>query len=81
MATKSDRERALAAYLRYLARQHRTGMPLEALPTQIWEATLEARGYVLVRHGARMLAVYRVKPGGSLLRLQRWPKALDRCLA
>jgi hypothetical protein len=74
-------ERALATYLRHLARQHRTGLPLEALPTQICEATLEARDYVMVRHGSRTLAVYRVKPGGDISRLQRWPTALDRSRA
>lgn len=81
MATKTASERALAAYMRQIARQHRTAMPLEALPTQLCEATLEGRHYVLVRQGARTLAVYRVKPGGSLARLQRWPQALERPLA
>jgi len=65
----------------HLARQHRTGIPLEALPNQICEATLEARAYVLVRHGLRTLAGYRVKPDGYVSRLKRWPKALDRCRA
>jgi hypothetical protein len=32
-------------------------MPLDAWPTQICEARLEARDYVLVRHGSRTLAV------------------------
>ena len=63
MTTKSARARALAAYVRHLARQHRT------------------RDYVLVRQGSRTLAVYRVKPGGDLSRLKRWPKALARPLA
>jgi len=56
-------------------------MPLDAWPTQICEARLEARDYVLVRHGSRTLAVYRAKPGGDLSRLKRWPKALARPLA
>ena len=67
--------------MRHLARQHRTGLPLEALPTQIREATLEALDDVAVRHGSRTLAVSRVKPGGDVSRLQRWPTALDRSLA
>jgi hypothetical protein len=76
MTKKTHRERALAAYFRALAQQQRAGIPLEELPSRTCEETLQERTYVLVRHGARTLAVYQVRPDG-LHRLKRWPKALD----
>jgi len=76
MAKKTYRERALAAYLRSLARQNRMGILLDELPSRTCEETLKDRAYVLVRHGARTLAVYQVRPDG-LHRLKRWPKELD----
>jgi hypothetical protein len=76
IAKKTYRERALAAYLRSLAQQQRVGILLDELPSRTCEETLQERDYVMVRHGARTLAVYQVKPDG-LHRLKRWPKELD----
>ena len=64
MAKKTDRERALAAYVRSLARQPRVGILLEELPSRTCEATLKGRDYILVRNGSRTLAVYQVRPDG-----------------
>jgi hypothetical protein len=75
---KSYTERALAAYFRQIARQHQITITLAALPSHVCAETLDERDYVMVRHGARTLAVYRVKPGGFLSRLKRWPKALEQ---
>jgi hypothetical protein len=80
MIGKSYPDRALAAYYRELARQKRVSLPIDNLPTRACEATMEERDYVMVCHGSRTLAVYRVKPGGLLHRLTRWPKELDRRL-
>jgi hypothetical protein len=70
IAKKTYRERALAAYLRSLAQQQRVGILLDELPSRTCEETLQERDYVMVRHGARTLAVYQVKPDG-LHRLKR----------
>ena len=77
MAKKTYRERALAAYLRSFAQQHRVGIPLDEFPSRTCEETLKGRAYVLVRQGARTLAVYQVRPDG-LHRLKRWPTDLDQ---
>ena len=78
MIGKSYSERALAAYYRELAQQKRASLPLEDLPSRALEETMEEKDYVMVCNGSRTLAVYRVKPGGFLHRLKRWPKDLDR---
>jgi hypothetical protein len=75
MTKKTSRERALAASFRQITRQQRVSIPLAELPSRTVEETLEERDYVLVCHGARTLAVYRVQPDG-VHRLKRWPKAL-----
>jgi hypothetical protein len=77
MRGKSYPERALAAYFRRMAQQKRVDILLADLPSRACEETLDARDYVMVRHGTRTLAVYRVKPNG-LCRLKRWPTALDQ---
>jgi hypothetical protein len=81
MHDKSYPTRALAAYYRALARQHRTVLPLDDLPSWTFETTIAERASVAVCSRSRTLAVYRVKPGGYLSRLQRWSQALDRRLA
>ena len=52
------------------------GIPLDELPSRTCEETLKERAYVMVRNGARTLAVYQVRPDG-LHRLKRWLKELD----
>jgi hypothetical protein len=76
MAKKTYRERALAAYFRSLAQQQRVGIPLDNVPSRTCEETLKERDDVMVRHGARTLAVYQVRPDG-FHRLKRWPTELD----
>ena len=76
MAEKHHPTRALAAYFRALVRHNRGVLPLDELPSRAGEVTMQARNYVLVGTGSRILAVYRVKPSGLLQRLKRWPKEL-----
>jgi hypothetical protein len=67
-------------YYRALARQPRADLRLDDLPSWTFEETIAERAYVAVCSSSRTLAVYRVKPGGCLSRLKRWPKALARRL-
>lgn len=80
MHDKSYPARALAASSRTMARQHRTDRPLDDLLTWTFEGTIAERASVAVCRRSCTLAVYRGKPGGGLLRLQRWPQARDRRL-
>jgi hypothetical protein len=57
--------RALAAYDRTRARQHRADRPLDALPSWTGKATMAERASVAVCRRSRTLAVYRVTPGGG----------------
>jgi hypothetical protein len=76
MAKKTYPKRALAAYFRSLAQQQRVGIPLDDSPSRTCEETLKERAYVMVRRGARTLAVYQVRPDG-FHRRKRWPTELD----
>jgi len=65
-------DRAVTAYFRRLgpyADQPGWGM--------CTEEQHDGKSYVVLRNGARTLAVYREKPDGRLKRLQRWSKALN----
>ena len=64
-------------YFRQMAQQKCVSIPLDELPSRACEETLEEHDDVMVRHGARTLAVSRVKRDG-FYRLKRWPTALDR---
>ena len=61
-----------------MARHHSGDLPIEDLPSRLGAETITERDDVIVCHGSRTLAVYRVKPDGPLRRLQRWPTALAR---
>jgi hypothetical protein len=78
METKNSPARALAAYYRELARHTRGDLPLDTLPSWICEEALAERDDVIVCHGSRTLAVYRVRTDSPLRRLKRWPQRL-RC--
>jgi hypothetical protein len=78
--TRAILARALAAYSHALARQPRADLPLNDLPSWTFKETITERTYVAVCSSSRPLAVYRVKPGGCLSQLKRWPQALDRRL-
>jgi hypothetical protein len=54
-----------------MTRQPCTDLPLDDLPTWTFEATMAERASVAVCRRSHTLAVYRVKPGGGLSRLQR----------
>jgi hypothetical protein len=73
--------RALAASYRTMARQHCANLPLNDLPTWTFEETIAERASVAVCSRSRTLAVSRVKPGCGVLRLKRWPQALERRLS
>jgi len=75
MADKNYSGRALAAYYHTMAQHKPADLPIDDLPTRICEETIAERAYVIMDNGSRTLAVYRVKPGGLLRRLKRWPKA------
>ena len=79
MKEKNYPTRALAVYYRAIARQPRVAMPLDDLPSWTCEETMNEKDDVIVCHGSRMLAVYRVKPDGLLRRLKRWPKECHLC--
>ncbi len=81
MHDKSYPARALAAYYCTMARQHRANLALDDLPSWTFEATMAERASGTVCSRSRTLAVYRVKLGGYLSRLKRWPQALDRRLS
>lgn len=70
---------ALAAYYREMARQQRVVVPLDDLPSWTFEETMNEKDYVIVCHGSRMLAVYRVKTDGPLRRLKRWLQERNLC--
>ncbi len=76
MKDKSYTGRALAAYYRTMAQSKPGALPIDDLPSRIFEETIAERDCVIVRHGSRTLAVYQVKRDG-LRRLKRWPKDLD----
>jgi len=80
MHDKSYPARALAAYYRTMARQHRADLPLDDLPSWTFEETIAEQASVAVCSRSRTLAGYRVTPGGYLWRLKHGPKALERRL-
>ena len=68
-------QRALGAYYRAGARSGGIVPPPRTLDSGKWE--YQGKQYVVLGHVNGLLAVYRIKPDGSLKRLRRWPKALD----
>ena len=77
MHDKSYPARALAAY--YRTRHGSTAPTSLSMTSQAGHFAERAFGAVC--SCSRTLAVYRVRPGGGLSRLKRWPKALERRLS
>ena len=67
-------QRALGAYYRAGARSGGIVPQPRTLDSGEWE--YQGKQYVTLGHINGLLAVYRIKPDGSLKRLRRWPKAL-----
>lgn len=62
--------RALSAY-------YRTGSVTVPDEHASGERTHDGKGYVVLGRENAVLAVYRVKAGGVLRRMRRWPKAVE----
>jgi hypothetical protein len=77
MGNKNYPGRALRAYYRAMVQRTRGALPIDELPSRIFEENVATRAYIVLNNGARTLAVYRIRPGGVLRRLKRWPKGLE----
>ena len=80
MGNKNYRGRAFRAYFQGMLRRPRGELPLDELPSRVFEETVAERAYVVLCNWARTVAVYRIKRDGFLRRLKRWPKGLDQRL-
>lgn len=63
--------RAQAAFFRH------TGLELFQQPSGVEVIKHKRLTYVLLKNGQGTLAVYRVRSGGMLRRMKRWPKAIE----
>ena len=70
--------RALSAYFRYPASDATTPVPQQPSEAVSGFETVGNRHYAVLRNSYRLLAVFRVRPDGTLKRLRRWPAELEK---
>jgi hypothetical protein len=64
-------------YRRALAAYFRSGAIMQPAANLSGVFTAAGKHYVVLRSGADIYAVYRVRNDGMLKRLKRWPKELE----